>query len=81
MVAQRNAQGPLFKEQLQQGVIMKLLLWNLYRFFGRLSEKSGDWAMDMIHVLDRLDPHYAGRKWAKQWQSEREVSNGCGDPW
>lgn len=44
---------------------MKALLWNLYQFFGRLSEKAGDWQMSAIRKLDKLDPEYAGKKWAK----------------
>jgi len=45
---------------------MKLLLWNLYQFLGHLSERAGDWQMEAIRQLDRRDPHYAGRKWAKK---------------
>jgi len=44
---------------------MKTLLWNLYQFFGHLSEKAGDWQMSAIRKLDQLDPEYAGKKWAK----------------
>jgi len=45
---------------------MKTLLWNLYQFLGNLSGKTSDWQMSVIRKLDKLDPHYAGRKWAQK---------------
>lgn len=54
---------------------MKAIIWYLSLFLDKLTITANQWEARCIRTLDRMDPHYADKRWV-QMMNKKNTNKG-----